>query len=225
MLSAEHLALQSRLVQQLVAVRQKEMDYMLQRYQSIGTQAALICGFSISSLTGLTPSAPDVAPAVSHLFYISTFVCILTEMHVILTTLFVCNWAPGLALRGPTGSMSRAFDATRGERMQVSMSFCIGIFAFGVQTVLAVWILDNKVGATSNSLIATSLMGLAAVGSIAYTMRCALHPWIASCARAHRCRRARPQDASTLFRSARLQEFQPAQAALRAVGGLRPAVG
>ena len=47
---------------------------MLARYQSIGTQAALICGFSISSLTGLAASSDIVSPTVSHLFYITTFV-------------------------------------------------------------------------------------------------------------------------------------------------------
>ena len=168
---AEHVALQSRLVQQLVAVRQREMDYMLARYQSIGTQAALICGFSISSLTGLAASSDIVSPIVSHLFYITTFVCILSLLHVILTTLFVCNWAPGLALRGPTGSVSRAFDATRGERLTVNVCFCLGLFSFGVQTVLAVWILDQDRKPTSHSIIATCLMGTASVLSLGYLMR------------------------------------------------------
>ncbi|KAL1499815.1 hypothetical protein AB1Y20_012500 [Prymnesium parvum] len=173
MLSAEHLALQSRLVQQLVAVRQKEMDYMLMRYQSIGTQAALICGFSISSLTGLdlNPSSKMVSIIVAHLFYISSFICILANIHVILTTLFVCNWAPGLALRGPTGSMSRAFDSTRAERTMVNVCFCIGMLAFAIQTVLAVWILDDDPHATSHSLIATGLVIIASACSVSYLMR------------------------------------------------------
>ena len=171
MLSAEHLALQSRLVQQLVAVRQKEMDYMLARYQSIGTQAALICGFCISTLTSLNPSDGSVVGAVAHTFYVVSFLCILSLLHVILTTLFVCNWAPGLALRGPTGSMSRAFDATRGERTQVNVCFVFGLYCFGAQVCLAVWILDTKPGATPDSIVTTVLTVLSAFLSVAYLMR------------------------------------------------------
>ena len=35
---------------------------------------------------------------------------VLCCMHVILCTVFVGNWAPGLALRGPDGSMNVAVD-------------------------------------------------------------------------------------------------------------------
>ena len=209
MLSAEHLALQSRLVQQLVAVRQKEMDYMLMRYQAIGTQAALLCGFSISSLTSLDPSDTEhVTKGVAHMFYISSFICVLTNLHVILTTLFVCNWAPGLALRGPTGSMSRAFDATRGERTQVNISFVVGVLAFGMQTTLCVWILDNKAAATADSIIASCLMGVAAMASLLYLMRCALAPSSHGMpAQAHTFASHDTQDARALLRPEDLQEL------------------
>ena len=52
MLNAEHVALESRLVQQMVAIRQREMDGLLARYSAIGTQASLLAGFAITSLTG-----------------------------------------------------------------------------------------------------------------------------------------------------------------------------
>ena len=61
MLSAEHVALQSRLVQQLVTVRQREMDTILARYSALGTQASLLAGFAITSLTALSPSEPTVS--------------------------------------------------------------------------------------------------------------------------------------------------------------------
>ena len=57
MLNAEHIALESRLVQQMVAIREREMQSMLDRYTAIGTQASLLAGFAITSLTALNSSA------------------------------------------------------------------------------------------------------------------------------------------------------------------------
>ena len=59
MLSAEHTALQHRLVQQLASIRQQEMDYMLARYNSIATQAALIAGFGMASFSTIYGSKDD----------------------------------------------------------------------------------------------------------------------------------------------------------------------
>ena len=101
-------------------------------------------------------------------------------MHVILCTVFVCNWAPGLALRGPTGSMSRAYDATRGERRHLHVLtvahslrvvcrvgehgrcarrhiygvFILSLFTFAIQTVLAVWVQDDVPGVTNHGIVA-----------------------------------------------------------------------
>ena len=107
MLSAEHVALQSRLVQQLVTVRQREMDTILARYSALGTQASLLAGFAITSLTALSPSEPTVSTPITHLFYGSSIVCLLACIHVIICTMYTCNWAPALALRGPSGSLAR----------------------------------------------------------------------------------------------------------------------
>ena len=123
MLSAEHVALQSRLVQQLVTVRQREMDTILARYSALGTQASLLAGFAITSLTALSPSEPTVSTPITHLFYGSSIVCLLACIHVIICTMYTCNWAPALALRGPSGSLTRAYKAVRGEKNQINAFF------------------------------------------------------------------------------------------------------
>jgi hypothetical protein len=91
MLSAEHLALQHRLVQQLVATREREMNYMLGRYQAIGTQSALVSGFAIGTLTNLAPADYEhVSAAETYIFYIVSMVTVLASMQTILVTVFVC---------------------------------------------------------------------------------------------------------------------------------------
>ena len=89
MLNAEHVALESRLVQRMVAMRQTEMDQLLSRYTALGTQASLLAGFAISSLTSLGPSGSDVLKPVTYTFYISSIACVFSSMHVVACTMFV----------------------------------------------------------------------------------------------------------------------------------------
>ena len=79
MLCAEEVALQARLVQQLATVRKTELDYLLARFQSVGTQAALVCGFTMSSLTQLSATDPDPKASMLtvHAFYFTSFVGLL----------------------------------------------------------------------------------------------------------------------------------------------------
>ena len=90
-------------------------------------------------------------------FFISSLVCILASLHVVLFTLVVANWAPGLALRGPSGSMTRAFSAASGERAQIEGAFVLGLVAFAVQTVCAICIIDQKRGLTIHCSLAIGM--------------------------------------------------------------------
>jgi hypothetical protein len=154
MLNAEHIALESRLVQQMVAIRQREMDGLLARYSAIGTQASLLAGFAITSLTALNPSDRSVMRSMTYIFYISSLACVFSCMHVIMCTMFVCNWAPSLALRGPTGSLARAYEASKSQKFQINMSFTVSVFFFSVQTVAAIWVMDEHKGVTPIAVFA-----------------------------------------------------------------------
>ena len=52
MLKAEQSALVQEANQQLIAIRQAELDYFQNFYGIFGTQSALIAGFVVSALTG-----------------------------------------------------------------------------------------------------------------------------------------------------------------------------
>ncbi len=156
MLNAEHVALESRLVSQMVSIRQREMDVLLERYTAIGTQASLLAGFAISQLGSLNPSDPDVSEPITYLFYTTSLVCVLSSMHVVMCTMYVCNWAPRLALRGPSGSISRAYGATRSEKHQINLVFTTGTISFAMQTALAVWVMDKSRTVSPHALYATA---------------------------------------------------------------------
>ena len=152
-------------MQQLVAVRQREMDAILKRYDALGTQASLLAGFAITSLTALTSVSDPTAVnrVVCHTFFATSVCCLLSCLHVIICTMYTCNWAPALALRGPSGSLTRAYKAVRGEKNQINAFFTVGIISFAAQTVCAVWILDETPKWTYDSIAATAILGLAGV--------------------------------------------------------------
>ena len=62
----------------------------------------------------------------------------------------IVNWAPGLALRGKTGSVARAYHAVRAERTQIMVHFFIVVIGFVFQTIVAIWyfLLPNNPSAT-----------------------------------------------------------------------------
>ena len=175
MLNAEHVALESRLVSQMVNIRQREMDVLLERYTAIGTQAALLSGFAISQLTGVDPSTSEhVGELETYFFYTTSLTCVLSSMHVVMCTMYICNWAPRLALRGPTGSISRAYGATRSEKRQINGVFTLGTISFAMQTVMSIWILDEVVGITVHCIYATVITVSLVAFDMLYHRRSAL---------------------------------------------------
>ena len=167
MLSAESTALQRRLVLELATLRQQELNYLIQRYQSVGTQAALVGGFSISLLTQVSGMEPNpTAPVmIVHAFYICSYTSMLASIHTVIVCLFCSNWAPGLALRGPSGSMTRALDAARMQRTHVDKSFVLSLIAFTVQVFSGIWILALDPGTDSDrvdALLSSLLIIIAA---------------------------------------------------------------
>ena len=59
MLSAEHWALEHKAVQSLLSIRQREVEYITQRFNSLGTQSSLVAALVCTLLVGLDPGAPS----------------------------------------------------------------------------------------------------------------------------------------------------------------------
>ena len=51
------------------------------------------------------------------------------QVYCVINTTFLIIWGPGLALRGPEGSMKRAVEGMLQERQQVYQAFGLGLFA------------------------------------------------------------------------------------------------
>ena len=95
----------------------------------------------------------------------------IASMHVIMCTMYVCNWAPRLALRGPSGSLQRAFVATKSEKVQINVIFTIGVISFAAQTIFAVWVIDDSPKPTPHALYASAMGVLVLIADVIYHKR------------------------------------------------------
>jgi hypothetical protein len=76
-------------------------------------------------------------------------------MHCIINSTFAAVWGPGLSLRGPEGSVSKAYWGMTRERKHIMVSYVGALFFFVLQSIFAFHILDGITGASPSSIIAT----------------------------------------------------------------------
>ena len=123
----------------LVGLRQAEINYYFNVNSAIGTQAALIGGFTYGIFTqnpiNTTPWASTVVVA----YYCVTACAIASAVHVVINTMLIQVLSPGLALNGPIGSMARATDGMQIEQSHIIVAFGIMMSSFALSTVLAFW--------------------------------------------------------------------------------------
>ena len=118
MLSAEHFALENEVVRNVLRIRQDEIQFFLDRFNSLITTSALIAGFTVTSLTALNNEAfsgydtnqtvvqaDDIYRQMEKPYLYAGAATIAFSLNSILTCTFASIWGPSLALRGPNGSV------------------------------------------------------------------------------------------------------------------------
>eukprot|EP00943_MAST-04B_sp_MAST-4B-sp1_P001802 g1802.t1 len=138
MLSAEHYALESAAVQQLLRIREAEVNYYKDRFESVTIQSALIAGLTIQTLTSV-----DVVDhhhtAVRAVFWLagaSGFGC---SMFTMVMATFAMVW---VTLRGPKGSVTKAYYIMKRENAIVMKAYLLQFFFFVIMAATTFEIKD-----------------------------------------------------------------------------------
>mmetsp|Transcript_2319 Transcript_2319/g.6082 ORF Transcript_2319/g.6082 Transcript_2319/m.6082 type:complete len:226 (+) Transcript_2319:91-768(+) len=158
MLAADKLLLQSNVKQRSIALREKELRLFNTNFSAVGTQAAIMAGFTLTSFVeiDLPPNKPT-AKTMLHTFVTlsicSNFVC------VAMVT-FVSVWGTGKALRGRDGAMDTAVDGMNAERTLIFSCFAMGVLATLGCLFSAAWVLMETEIAIVSSVIVGSTMYL-----------------------------------------------------------------
>ena len=107
MLYADKQALETDLKVCLLAIRERELDLYTQNCRSIGTSAALLAGFAYAGLSTTSDFSEDTSEFSKGLYLTVTT----SAMSLNVASMAAATWCsmlgPGLALRGPDGSMER----------------------------------------------------------------------------------------------------------------------
>ena len=110
MLAADKDRLVARLKQNALTLRQKELEYYVERYSNITTQASILAGFAFDSLIEITvpEKMQDERKAVVLTYYISASVTMVFAMYTVFTSGFATIYGQRLALTPAVGTWCRA---------------------------------------------------------------------------------------------------------------------
>lgn len=126
MLLADKRALETNLKVSLLSIREKELNYYTSNCIAIGTQSALLAGFAYAALQ----TTVDKNPVWVHMIYLICSVASLGfQLVAVVSTTLLAMIGPGLALRGPDGSMHTAVDNMIGEYRNAFFAYLKGLLA------------------------------------------------------------------------------------------------
>jgi hypothetical protein len=204
MLYADKRALETNLKVNLLAIREKELNYYvraspsprsvrslhhpvvqccaanagarmrLRRAQSqnclaVLTQAALLAGFAYSGLTQVAiPVDAEYVLKLLYLLVTTTAMCL--ELIAVMNCTLLSMMGPGLALRGPDGSMHPAVDGMMEEYQSAYLCFVLGLIAFHFSAALFGWLMFNW--------IVSSFVSSCVVGSLYLLVRYASRVYV-----------------------------------------------
>mmetsp|Transcript_22298 Transcript_22298/g.71873 ORF Transcript_22298/g.71873 Transcript_22298/m.71873 type:complete len:228 (+) Transcript_22298:25-708(+) len=152
MLAADKAVLESRVRQSATSLKEKEFLLHHDNLTTVGTQAAVMAGFSVTALIEFGP--PEDANRALKFFYFS-FVMLSLSANILCVVETTCLSVKGtsLATRGPYGSVARAVDGVYKLRRRVFLLFAIGIVALLVMSILGAWLLLEPLSATVATIV------------------------------------------------------------------------
>ena len=130
MIQADKQLIQSQLKQSSLQVRRKELKFFTSNFESLGTTSALMASMSFAALSNNIPE--ETHWLVSSLFHAACTLALMFSFWCLCNCIGISMFGPGLALRGPDGSMHKAVEGMMEERVDVYLYFRIGIFCMHV---------------------------------------------------------------------------------------------
>jgi len=137
MLFADKRALRTNLKVELLEIREKELRFYTTNTSSIGIQAAFFAGFASTALMTPVPREPMWLHAA---YLIFTIASLGLQLGVVVSASLLVMVAPGLALRGPDGSMNVAVDSMISEYRSAFKRLLVGMIALHFSTICFVWL-------------------------------------------------------------------------------------
>jgi hypothetical protein len=146
MLAADKLLLRSHVKQNLISLREKELNLFNSNFSAVATQAALLAGFSMAFLEmSVHLQNPEFHPIPRGLLHVFSTISISANVFVVSLITFVSVWGSGKALRGRDGSMGKVVEGMNTERWLIFRCFGVGLLSLLLGVACSTWLLMNPI--------------------------------------------------------------------------------
>lgn len=163
MLAADKDRLIAQTKQTALQLRHKELEYYVERYSNLATQASIIAGFSFDGLVELdVDSCKDCHHAkwVESLFYASGSCAMAFALYTLCVASFATVYGHRLALQGPTGSVERAVAVMMKSRNSIFVSFAMAMLSLMVAASAMAWVKMGKAAAVVTGIFGSLFLVL-----------------------------------------------------------------
>jgi len=145
MLQADKQVLLAGVKRSALELRQKELDFNVERYTNLATQASVIAGFSFESLVEL--EVPEGTHwALAGMYFIFGSMAMALALYCLVVASFACVFGHRLALQGPHGSLEIAVSILIAHRQHIFSVGGLSLVCLVMAAVLMSWI---KMGAAA----------------------------------------------------------------------------
>ena len=146
MLQADKQVLLAGVKRNALELRQRELEFHVERYTNLATQASVVAGFSFESLVEL--EVPEgTPPLLSACYFVCGASAMALSLYVLCIASFACVFGHRLALQGPHGSLERAVHILIDHRIHIFAMAALSLAFLVSAAVFMAWI---KMGAAAS---------------------------------------------------------------------------
>ena len=139
MLQADKQLLLAGVKRNALGLRQRELEFNVERYTNLATQASVIAGFSFESLVEL--EVPEGTHwALAGMYFIFGSMAMALALYCLVVASFACVFGHRLALQGPHGSLEIAVSILIAHRQHIFSVGGLSLFCLVMAAVLMSWI-------------------------------------------------------------------------------------
>jgi len=138
MLFADKNALRTQLKVNMLRIRERELTYYTNNCLAISTSSALLAGFAWYGLTEV-PFDSNAGPVTQTMYLVVTTLIMGLELLTVVNATLCAILGPGLALRGPDGSMHNAVNGMMTHYRFTLLCFALGLVCFMLSALLYAW--------------------------------------------------------------------------------------
>ena len=138
MLFADKNALRTQLKVNMLRIRERELSYYTNNCLAISTSSALLAGFAWYGLTEV-PFDSNASALMQTFYLVVTTLIMGLELLTVVNATLCAILGPGLALRGPDGSMHNAVTGMMTHYRFTLGCFTIGLICFMISALLYAW--------------------------------------------------------------------------------------